>query len=252
MSSESRAVIAARAALASVDLSTYDPEQSRLMDERCILVDEQDNAIGAVDKKTCHLMENINKGLLHRAFSAFVFRPSDGKLLLQQRATEKITFPDMWTNTCCSHPLDDFEAEKVEKDQLGVRVAASRKLEHELGIPPAQTPVDMFQYLTRIHYLAPSNGLWGEHEVDYILFITADVTVTPNLNEIRDHKYVDKAELQAMFEDPTNSFTPWFKLIARDFLFGWWDELMKRKQDGRVNAKSLNGLVDGSKVVAMV
>ena len=111
-----------------------------------------------------HLMENINKGLLHRAFSAFVFRPSDGKLLLQQRATEKITFPDMWTNTCCSHPLDDFAEEKIEEKQLGVRVAASRKLEHELGIPPSQTPVDHFQYLTRIHYLAPSNGLWGEHE----------------------------------------------------------------------------------------
>lgn len=109
-------------------------------------------------------MENINKGLLHRAFSAFVFRPSDGKLLLQQRATEKITFPDMWTNTCCSHPLDDFEEEKIEKDQLGVRVAASRKLEHELGIPKSQTPVDEFQYLTRIHYLAPSDGMWGEHE----------------------------------------------------------------------------------------
>ena len=53
MSSESRAVLAARAALASVDLSNYDPEQSKLMDERCILVDEQDNAIGAMDKKTC-------------------------------------------------------------------------------------------------------------------------------------------------------------------------------------------------------
>ena len=174
-------------------------------------------------------MENINKGLLHRAFSAFVFRPSDGFLLLQQRASEKITFPDMWTNTCCSHPLDDFELEKVEKDQLGVRIAASRKLEHELGIPQSQTPVDQFQYLTRIHYLAPSNGMWGEHEgfnassflfyfvlivspshtVDYILFLIADVTVTPNLNEIRDHKYVSKAELQSMFEDPsTNSFFP--------------------------------------------
>lgn len=178
----SPAVLAARAALSSIDLSNYDPEQSRLMDERCILVDEQDNAIGAADKKTCtqhhlsccllryddptpgHLMENISKGLLHRAFSAFVFRPSDGKLLLQQRASEKITFPDMWTNTCCSHPLDDFQEEKIEQDQLGVRIAASRKLEHELGIPRSQTPVDQFQYLTRIHYLAPSNGMWGEHE----------------------------------------------------------------------------------------
>lgn len=53
MSSESPAVLAARAALASIDLTSYDPEQSRLMDEKCILVDEQDNAIGAMDKKTC-------------------------------------------------------------------------------------------------------------------------------------------------------------------------------------------------------
>jgi len=250
---DSPAVQAARAALASVDLSDYDPEQSRLMGERCILVDEQDNAIGAMDKKTCHLMENINKGLLHRAFSAFIFRPSDGKLLLQRRASEKITFPDMWTNTCCSHPLDDFEEEKIEAEQLGVRVAASRKLEHELGIPQAQTPVDQFQYLTKIHYLAPSDGIWGEHEVDYILFLTADVTIHPNMNEIRDYKYVDKAELQAMFNKAENSFTPWFKFIARDFLFGWWDQLNKRKNaDGKVFAKSLSGLVDGSKVTKIV
>jgi isopentenyl-diphosphate delta-isomerase len=49
----SPAVTAARAYLATVDLSSYDKEQSRLMQERCILVDENDNAIGAVDKKTC-------------------------------------------------------------------------------------------------------------------------------------------------------------------------------------------------------
>jgi isopentenyl-diphosphate Delta-isomerase len=105
--------------MATIDLSEYDPEQSRLMSERCIVVTPDDVPIGALDKKTCHLMGNINKGLLHRAFSVFVFRPEDGKLLLQQRATEKITFPDMWTNTCCSHPLDDFEEEKIEKDQRG-------------------------------------------------------------------------------------------------------------------------------------
>lgn len=121
-------------------------------------------------------MENINKGLLHRAFSVFIFRPSDGKLLLQQRAAEKITFPDMWTNTCCSHPLDDFEAEKVEENQLGVKVAASRKLEHELGIPQTQTPIEKYQYLTRIHYLAPSNGIWGEHEGAFLLLYLKSFT----------------------------------------------------------------------------
>src|SRR5689334_20180133 len=108
-------------------------------------------------------MTNIDKGLLHRAFSVFLFN-SKNELLLQQRATEKITFPDMWTNTCCSHPLDDFAEEKIEENQLGVKNAATRKLEHELGIPKVQTPVDAFQYLTRIHYLAPSDGMWGEHE----------------------------------------------------------------------------------------
>lgn len=120
--------------------------------------------------------------------------------------------------------------------------------------------------------------------------MTADVDVTANPNEIRDFKYVDKAELQAMFEAPGtfslsvpsihplnarthpplhstnafthatlpcmhagNSFTPWFKLIARDFLFGWWDELLNRRDsEGRVNALTLDGLVDGSKVIKMV
>jgi isopentenyl-diphosphate delta-isomerase len=47
---------------------------------------------------------------------------------------------------------------------LGARTAAQRKLEHELGIKPEQVPLDQFQYLTRIHYLAPSDGMWGEHE----------------------------------------------------------------------------------------
>jgi len=240
--------------MATIDLSQYDPEQSRLMSERCIIVTPEDRAIGALDKKTCHLMENINKGLLHRAFSVFIFRPDDGKLLLQQRASEKITFPDMWTNTCCSHPLDDFEEEKVEKDQWGVKVAATRKLDHELGIPPTQAPPEKFQYLTRIHYLAPSNGLWGEHEVDYILFLTGHVDVTPNANEIRDHCYVSKQELQAMFDDPANSFTPWFKLIARDFLFGWWDTLLERrsKETNLLDASTLTDVADGTKVVAMV
>ena len=182
-------------------------------------------------------------------------------------------------------------------------MAASRKLEHELGIPQSQTPVDEFQYLTRIQYLAPSNGLWGEHEgelstllsqavarcrydnaltinwntVDYILFFTGNVDVTPNLNEISDYKYVSRTELQQMFEDPgmfipsrflslgpfsndacitaANSFTPWFKLIARDFLFGWWDELLapsRLTSEGRCVAKSLNGIVDGNKIFKMV
>lgn len=56
-----------------------------------------------------------------------------------------------------------------------------------------------------------------------------------------------------MFDDSANSFTPWFKLIARDFLFGWWDELLQRRgENGLLDAKKLEGYVDGSKVVKMV
>lgn len=112
-----------------------------------------------------HLMTNIDKGLLHRAFSCFVFN-SKNELLLQQRATEKITFPDMWTNTCCSHPLGIPGEGGVELAEavMGVKRAAQRKLDHELGIKAAQVPIENFKFLTRIHYKAPSDGKWGEHE----------------------------------------------------------------------------------------
>ncbi|EIE88881.1 hypothetical protein G6F57_006873 [Rhizopus arrhizus] len=205
------------------DLKEYDQEQVRLMEEMCIVIDENDKRIGADSKKTCHLMSNINDGLLHRAFSVFLF-DSQNRLLLQQRASEKITFPDMWTNTCCSHPLNT-PSELVEENQLGVRTAAQRKLEHELGIPPEQVPLEKFKYLTRIHYVAPSDGQWGEHEIDYILFMKADVTLSLNPNEIRDIKYVTPQELQEMFRDPNIPMTPWFKLICNTFLFKWWNQI---------------------------
>jgi len=123
-------------------------------------------------------MTNIDKGLLHRAFSVFLF-DKEKRLLLQQRADEKITFPGMWTNTCCSHPLGIPGETGVELPAAvaGVRRAAQRKLDHELGIKPAQVPLDKFEFLTRIHYKAPSDGKWGEHEIDYILFIQAQVTL---------------------------------------------------------------------------
>lgn len=111
-------------------------------------------------------MTNIDKGLLHRAFSVFLF-DKNNKLLLQQRATEKITFPDMWTNTCCSHPLGipGEGGDNLPDAVSGVKNAARRKLEHELGIKPEQVPFEDFHFLTRIHYKAPcGDGKWGEHE----------------------------------------------------------------------------------------
>jgi isopentenyl-diphosphate delta-isomerase len=189
-------------------------------------------------------MENINKGLLHRAFSVFLF-DSQNRLLLQQRATEKITFPDMWTNTCCSHPLGvpGETGSTLDEAVQGVRRAAVRKLDQELGIKASQVPIDDFKFLTRIHYVSPSDGKWGEHEsklldfkgrwhtytdyctVDYILFIKADVDLHANPNEVRDTRYVTQEDLKAMFQDKSLKFTPWFKLICESMLFEWWDHL---------------------------
>ncbi|KXN71788.1 isopentenyl pyrophosphate isomerase [Conidiobolus coronatus NRRL 28638] len=217
----------------TIDLTSYDDEQVRLMEEMCILLDENDNRIGAASKKVCHLMENINKGMLHRAFSVFLFN-SKNELLLQQRATEKITFPDMFTNTCCSHPLD-VPSELVEAEQLGAKVAAQRKLEHELGIKPEQIPLEKFHYLTRIHYLAPSDGTWGEHEIDYIFFVKADVDLDVNENEVRSIKYITPTDLKQLFADSKTKdvkITPWFKLICETFLFKWWSVLEEEGEEG--------------------
>ncbi|OCF60569.1 isopentenyl-diphosphate Delta-isomerase [Kwoniella mangroviensis CBS 10435] len=235
----------------TISLDTYDEEQVRLMEERCILVDGNDKAYGEDSKKTCHLMSNINTGLLHRAFSVFLFRPSDGRLLLQKRADEKITFPSMWTNTCCSHPLS-IKAELVEENQSGVKSAAIRKLPQELGIPSSQLKFDDFIYLTKIHYLAPSDGLWGEHEIDYILFSTIDVDLKLNPNEVSDAKYVSKDELEAMFSDSDNSFTPWFKLIARDLLYPWWDEMLSKSKDQGTSGVDAKVLANGPKVGELI
>lgn len=124
-------------------------------------------------------MENIDKGLLHRAFSVFLFNSKD-QLLLQQRASEKITFPDMWTNTCCSHPLGipGETGSTLEASIAGVKRAAQRKLDQELGIKAEQVPLDQFHFLTRIHYKAPSDGKWGEHESEQFLRLSRDRTDT--------------------------------------------------------------------------
>jgi len=216
----------------SVDaiMDKLDETQVKLMKEECILIDNDDHIIGSASKKACHLVENIDRGMLHRAFSVFLFN-EQGKLLLQQRSSEKITFPDHWTNTCCSHPLN-FAAELDETESIGVRRAAQRKLQHELGIKPHEVPLDSFQYLTRIHYRAnnvPYDGIWAEHEIDYILFVKRDVTVEPNINEVKSHRYVTQAELKDILDKSTSDggllVTPWFRLIVDNFLWKWWNNL---------------------------
>ena len=117
-----------------------DPVQEALLSEPCILVDENDQALGQASKRACHEMLPNGSSLLHRAFSLFIFNSRE-ELLLQQRSSTKITFPDMWTNTCCSHPLA-VEIEMEEEAALGVRRAAQRRVNLELGVEGDKAKVE--------------------------------------------------------------------------------------------------------------
>jgi isopentenyl-diphosphate delta-isomerase len=114
--------------------------------EICILIDENDNKIGADTKKNCHLNENINKGLIHRAFSVFLFN-TESKLLLQQRADGKFTSPGRFTRSCGSHSLRNPGELEADSD-LGVKRVAQRRLK-ELGLALEEVDVNERNYLTR-------------------------------------------------------------------------------------------------------
>jgi len=210
-----------------------------MLKDECIVVDNDDNVVGHDNKYNCHkFLKEQPTGVLHRAFSVFLFNDK-GELLLQQRAGDKITFPSVWTNTCCSHPLYGYTPTEIDAPEQvtdatvpGVKNAAVRKLYQELGIPAEQVPVDKFKFLTRLHYAAPdsvtygSEAEWGEHEIDYILFIKANVTVSPNPEEVGDFKYVTLPELKEMM-DPSSGlkWSPWFRIIVDKFVDDWWADL---------------------------
>jgi len=131
----------------------------------------------------------------------------------------------MWTNTCCSHPLY-CESELVLDNAEGIRAAARRRLEFELGIPEKTIALDEFQYLTRIHYKANSDPIWGEHEIDYILFLQKDLDIKPNANEIECVKYASLDEVNEMYRlQDAYTLTPWFRLILETLLPQWWKNL---------------------------
>ena len=91
-----------------------DPEQDKFMErDVCLLVDEQDRVTGTATKEQSH-----RECLRHRAFSVLLFDAASGRLLIQRRSRHKITFPLLWANTCCSHPLDSPQ-ENIADAALG-------------------------------------------------------------------------------------------------------------------------------------
>lgn len=221
---------------AKIDVENFDRKQLELLTERCILVDENDKVIGSDSKKSCHLMENINKGLLHRAFSVMIFNTKN-EFLLTQRSEKKITFPNYYTNTCCSHPLYT-ENELEEKDAIGVKRAAIRRLNLELGINPSEIELSDLKFMTKFLYKATSNGIWGEHEIDYALILHKDVNIDPDLNEVKFADYISKDDLLPFLQSEAKKghlTTPWFKLIMDHFFFVWWNNLDQLDQFAQPN-----------------
>lgn len=119
----------------------------------------------------------------------------------------------------------DVAGEEDENDAIGIKKAAQRRLNYELGIPVEQLELDKFNYLTRIHYKDDGNGKWGEHEIDYVLFIQGDFKIRPNSNEISAYSFVQRTELDSYLPTLDGPLTPWFKLILRHRLRLWWQHL---------------------------
>tara|TARA_B100001996_G_scaffold382056_1_gene372889 strand:+ start:138 stop:1868 length:1731 start_codon:yes stop_codon:yes gene_type:complete len=200
-------------------LSGTDEIQEALMAEAIIVVDEYDEVLGSMSKLEAH----TGAGTYHRAFSVMLFDTS-GRLLLQKRASSKITFPSVWANSCCSHPLHSDEEMDLH-DSMGVKRAAIRKLSQELGIRESQLPLDSFQFVTRMRYQARQDAIWIEREVDHCLVFHGDVEVVPNPNEVDEIRWVNPEQLEEMLvaEDPENVIAPWFRCIAaRIMTEDWW------------------------------
>ncbi|WP_343688985.1 isopentenyl-diphosphate Delta-isomerase [Chitinophaga sp.] len=160
------------------------------MEAQVILVNEQDEVMGVMEKMEAH-----RKGLLHRAFSVFILNDA-GEMLLQQRALDKYHSGGLWTNACCSHPLP---GETVVQ-------AAHRRLMEEMGFDCPLS--ELFQFTYRTDF---DNGLI-EHEYDHVLIGTYNGTINPNPQEVNDYRFIPVETLTRLLQEQPAQFTSWFKL----------------------------------------
>ncbi len=158
-------------------------------DEELILVDEDDNEIGHLDKGACHDVD----GVLHRAFSIFIFSNA-GELLLQQRSPEKRLWPEFWSNSCCSHPRrgEDMDA------------ASMRRLKDELGMRSE------LHFLYKFSYHAPFGNAGSEREVCSVFAGRSADKVRANPHEIAAWRWISAADLDSEMRARREDFTPWF------------------------------------------
>ncbi|MDJ0738576.1 MAG: isopentenyl-diphosphate Delta-isomerase [Gammaproteobacteria bacterium] len=162
-------------------------------DELLILVDDADNVTGYENKLVAHR----GSGLLHRAFSIFLFN-ANGEVLLHKRSDAKPLWPGFWTNSCCSHPR---KGETYSE-------ATRRRLHEELGVSAE------LGFLYQFRYSADFAGQGSENELCAVYAGTLDdqQELAPNVNEIADWCWVSCSALDAWLSDAPERFTPWFKL----------------------------------------
>lgn len=168
--------------------------------EYVILVDENDQETGQMEKMEAH-----EKGLLHRAFSIFLFNDKQ-ELLLQQRAHSKYHSGGLWTNTCCSHP----------RAGETVLEASNRRLMEEMGIS-----AEMHQQFHFVYRAELDNNL-TEHELDHVVFGVFNGEPDINPDEVAAWRYASmEAIAQDMKQNP-EKYTAWFQIV--------FDEVHNRMQ----------------------
>jgi len=169
--------------------------------QHVILVDENDNETGTVEKMEAHV-----KGLRHRAFSIFIFN-SKGEMLLQQRAMNKYHSAGLWSNTCCSHPYPGEETTH----------AALRRLYEEMGFRTSLTKIFDFSYTAHFE-----NSLI-ENEFDHVFAGEYEGEIRINPAEARDYLFKSMEEIKGELKKSPGEYTEWFK-IAFPKIESWWKE----------------------------
>ena len=166
-----------------------------MTNEKVILVDEDDNVVGEMEKMEAH-----RSGKLHRAFSIFILNKK-GEMLLQQRALNKYHSAGMWTNACCSHPRPGED----------ILVAAKRRLKEEMGMETALIHKGKFVYKTIENEKGFENGL-VEHELDHVFFGESGKDPKINKEEANAFKWVNLKELRKELKKTPWKFTFWFRV----------------------------------------
>ena len=176
-----------------------------MKEQHVLLVNERDEPVGTMEKLQAH-----QQGLLHRAFSVFIF-DDKGRMLLQQRSLQKYHGAGLWSNTCCSHP---FENEPTEE-------AAQRRLQEEMGFTTGLKKIFNFTYK-----VAVENDLM-EHEYDHVFAGEYTGGLEINKEEVAAYKYNTMQEIKEAIQQDGSKFTTWFK-IAFPRIETWWKEQYKQ------------------------